>query len=284
MGLALPACLGTGALLVATGTGTGWLGWIIITEGSAWLVAVYLALWARAPLPLVAVQASTALLLTGAALLAPVTGVPPVLPLLTGFLVLTIASERAELSPLGVRPTAMLAFLALAAWLGVTAAGELIWPAAGGRAFGLGLFATTAWLLHTDAAPRVLRRADGSRRFTAAALVLGYFWLGVASLVWIAGGQGTPGGYDMAVHGIFLGFGLSMVMAHASIILPSVLGRPLPYVPAMWVPLVLVHLGVAIRFIGDLTGIGAGWQIGSVVSVVGILAFVAVAVGSAVRA
>lgn len=87
----------------------------------------------------------------------------------------------------------------------------------------------------------------------------------------------------MAVHGTFLGFGLSMVMAHASIILPSVLGVPLPYRAAMWVPLVGLHAGVAVRFIGDLAGATPLWQAGSVISVVSLLLFVVTAVASAVR-
>jgi len=37
------------------------------------------------------------------------------------------------------------------------------------------------------------------------------------------------GGYDAVVHAIFLGFVISMVMAHAPVILPAVLRRPLPY-------------------------------------------------------
>ena len=38
--------------------------------------------------------------------------------------------------------------------------------------------------------------------------------------------------YDAVVHAVFLGFTLSMIMAHAPVILPAVLRRPLPYRPA----------------------------------------------------
>lgn len=278
-----PACLGAGSLLLALGVGTPWLGWLVVMDGAALFTAVYLALWIRAPLPLVAVQALSAVLLLLAACLAPLIGFSTTLPLMTGFLVLTIASERAELTPLGLRPAALASWLGLSAWLALTAVGTLAWPSVAGRLFGLGLLATTVWLLQTDAARRVVSRATGSRRFTAAALVAGYAWLGLASLVWAAGLSGTPGGHDMAVHGAFLGFGISMVMAHASIILPSVLGRPLPYRPAMWAPLVALHVGVAIRFAGDLWGATIAWQVGSVTSLVALLAFVAVAAWSAVR-
>ena len=46
-------------------------------------------------------------------------------------------------------------------------------------------------------------------------------------------------------------------MAHAPIIFPAVLGRPLPYRPWFWLPLALLHGGLLIRVIGDALGRGA---------------------------
>lgn len=278
-----PACLSAGALLLAAGIGSPWLGWLLMLDGAALLAAVYGALWLRVPLPLVAVQALSAVLLTAAAGLAPALGMPQILGLLTAFLVLTIASERAELSPIGIRPSALAWWLGLASWLALNSIGSLVWPTVADRLFGLGLLATAAWLFHLDAARRVVFRTQGSQRFAAAALLAGYLWLGVAGAVWAVGAARTPGGYDLAVHGVFLGFGISMVMAHASIILPAVVGRPLPYRAAMWLPLGLLHIGVAIRFVGDLADVVPTWQLGSVISVIGLLLFVLTAAYSAMH-
>ena len=94
---------------------------------------------------------------------------------------------------------------------------------------------------------------------------------------------GDVGSYDVAVHGVFLGFAISMVMAHAPIILPAVLGRPLPYAPALWVPLTLLHVGLAARFVGALAGVVPLWQAGGVVGVLSLLLFVGTAATLVVR-
>lgn len=86
------------------------------------------------------------------------------------------------------------------------------------------------------------------------------------------------------IHTTFLGFGVSMVMAHAPIIFPAVLGRPLPYRPMLWLPLALLHGGLLFRVVGDALGRGALWQGGSVVTVVSLLVFAASAAWCVVRA
>ena len=180
--------------------------------------------------------------------------------------------------------TGRIVFVVLASALVLAASGSLLWPAIGTRAFGLATLATAAWLLRDDVARRMVR-TEGLRRYNGAALLAGYAWLGVAGLVWLVGG--VPGGdaaYDVVVHAVFLGFGVSMIMAHAPLIFPAVLGRPLPYRPAMWAPLGLLHAGLVLRVVGDVLGRGLPWQIGSVVTVLSLLAFAATAAFSAVRA
>jgi hypothetical protein len=80
-----------------------------------------------------------------------------------------------------------------------------------------------------------------------------------------------------------LGFAISMVMAHAPVILPAVLRRPLPYRPVMWIPLVLMHIGLVIRIgAGDLGQLYGVWQAGSVINVVALLLFFVVAAASSI--
>ena len=73
-------------------------------------------------------------------------------------------------------------------------------------------------------------------------MLAGYGWLVVASGVWLTGSGGADGvpvgsGYDAVIHAVFLGFTMSMIMAHAPVILPAVLRRPLPYHPVLIVPI-----------------------------------------------
>ena len=87
----------------------------------------------------------------------------------------------------------------------------------------------------------------------------------------------------VAGNGVFLGFGISMVMAHAPVILPAVLGRALPYRRALWFPLVGLHAGLALRFAGALAGLDPVWRSGGVVTVLAMLAFLVTTVVLVVR-
>jgi hypothetical protein len=61
--------------------------------------------------------------------------------------------------------------------------------------------------------------------------------------------------YDAALHAIFVGFVFSMVFGHAPVILPAVLRVKLPYHPALYVPLALLHASLALRvFVSPLAG------------------------------
>ncbi|WP_235780374.1 hypothetical protein [Sinomonas notoginsengisoli] len=81
---------------------------------------------------------------------------------------------------------------------------------------------------------------------------------------------------------MFLGFVMSMIMAHAPVILPAVLRRPLPYRPVMWIPAALLHATLVLRLgLGDARGDIAAWQWGGSGNVVAVLTFVAVAAYSA---
>ena len=80
--------------------------------------------------------------------------------------------------------------------------------------------------------------------------------------------------HDAALHAVFLGFVMSMVMGHAPIILPAVLHRPLPHTWLGWVPLVLLHVSLAVRVGADLAGSAwlRGWAAHG--NVTALLAFV----------
>jgi hypothetical protein len=174
---------------------------------------------------------------------------PHVAGLWLSFLVLTIAAERLELSRLAAPPVAsQIAFAAALLFVPLGALrGELGAPSA--PLMAAGLIASVAWLLVNDIARRTLRRG-GVASFSAAAILIGHVWLGVAGLLLLAP-QG-PLGYDAAVHAIAIGFVLSMIFGHAPIVLPAVTGLVVTFTPAAYGPLAVLQLSVMMRMAGDL--------------------------------
>ena len=212
-------------------------GRVALCLGALALVGVYVPLWRRQRDDAVLVQALGAVLAVGAALLwLAGVDVAVLLPWLVGFVVLTIGGERLELARLAMGPRAGSAFLALSAALVAGVVAALLWPGAGYPLLGLALLALVGWLAGHDVARRTVR-STGLARFVAGCLLAGYGWLAVAGACWLLGGAAPDGPrYDAVVHAVFLGFTLSMIMAHAPVILPAVLRRPLPYHPAMIAP------------------------------------------------
>src|SRR5699024_11895909 len=101
------------------------------------------------------------------------------------------------------------------------------------------------WLLRFDVVRRTIR-TTGLTRYIAMSLISGYIWLVVTGALWVVFGRlkpttEHPAAYDAMLHAVFLGFVISMIFAHAPIIVPAVLGRAFPYHPMLYVPLVLSH-------------------------------------------
>lgn len=278
-----PLALALGAVLLSTPAPRRF-GGALLLSGCACLVAVYVPLWRRTADIAVVVQAAGALSATGAALLwmggVPI---PGLLPWLAGFVILTIAGERLELARvamLGTRAESLLVGSAAAVVAGAVA--TLLWQTAGYALFGAAVLATTLWLARFDIARRTVHGA-GLSRYTAVCLLAGYAWLAVAGLVWLLlGAVRSGGGYDAVVHAVMLGFVVSMIMAHAPVILPAVLRRPLPYRAAMYGPVALLHASLLLRVaVGDARGIEGAVQVGGVLNILTVLGFVGVAAYSA---
>lgn len=163
------------------------------------------------------------------------------------FLVITIAGERLELTRfLPTPPIAQKLFIAIV--------GLLLLAAALGtdRLFAAGLLALALWLLQYDIARRNIG-TQGLTRFIAACLLSGYVWLAVAGLLGLAGAFAPGHGWrDAALHAISLGFVFAMVFGHAPIIFPAVTRIKIPYHPALYLPLALLHLTLAVRVLGGL--------------------------------
>ena len=203
-------------------------------------------------------------------------------PWLTGFLVLTIVGERLELSRL-MRPSlsahAVLlsgVVVYLAGLVGTVAA-----LAAGERVAGIGMAVMALWLLRHDIARHTIRQA-GLVRFIASSLLSGYAWLLIGGGLWmVLGGAMAGPAYDAMLHVVFLGFVFGMLFAHAPIILPAILGRPVPYRPHFYGPLALLNASMLLRFGADLGGWPDGRRWGGLLGALAILLFLATTAGAA---
>ncbi|MHB8186184.1 MAG: hypothetical protein ACYDDU_08850 [Dermatophilaceae bacterium] len=286
LGFAAPALLGVGGLLLTSAAPLR-LGQAALAAGSAALVLVYIPLWRRQRDDSVLIQAFGAVLATGGAILW-LGGMPvaSLLPWLAGFVVLTIAGERLELARVTLLASATVRqLIGLAAMITLATVLTLLWPVVGYPLLGLSLLWLVGWLMVHDVARRTIR-AKGLPRFMAGCLLAGYVWLAVAGAIWVLAGGVTDGpAYDAVIHAVFLGFTMSMIMAHAPVILPAVLRRRLPYHPVMIAPPVLLHASLLLRLgVGDARSLDMARQIGGALNVVALLGFVAIAAGSAILA
>ena len=274
-GYLAPLLLGAGGISLAVGQLL--LGRLLLLDGVVLLVVVYGALWRRAPLPQVSAQLAGAVLAACAALLWLRIQISATTGMLAGFVVLTIAAERVELAALALGRAAGRILSGVS--VGVLAAGvaSILWPAVGLRLLGLTLALTAGWLLRDDVGRRLIR-SEGLRRYNAAALIAGYCWLALAGLVWMIGAAPGEATYDIVIHATFVGFGVSMVMAHAPIVLPTVIGRPLPYRPLLWLPLGLLHLAMLLRACGAVVNHRL-WQVGVAITAAAMMLFLLTAVG-----
>jgi len=270
---AAPLCagLGTAALLHGAGGATAWL----YLASSVLLLAASLRVLARQRegFTLVIVLGA-ACWCVGTAMWALGAPVHRIAGWWIGFLVLTIAGERLELSRyLPPSPVARRVFAAIVVLL---LAALVMWPLPWApNLVGVALLALAAWLLRQDIARRTVRQ-QGLTRFIAVCLLSGYFWLAVGgAVIAVAGLTPGHGAYDAALHALLLGFVFSMVFGHAPIIFPAVLRVAVPYRPWFYLPLVLLHASLALRLAGDAAGDVAARRWGAMGSTLALLTFIA---------
>ncbi len=184
-----------------------------------------------------------------------------VVPWWFDFLVLTIAAERLEMTRLMRRRRgAAFALCTCLAGLLAGAAAFAIAPVWGGLLYGAALVALATWMIAFDIARRTIA-SHGLSRYMAVCLLLGYAWLAISGLAWIATALGQPA-RDAALHALGLGFIFSMMLAHAPVILPALARIKLQFGAFFYVPLALLHGSLAVRLFGapfafDLLGAGA---------------------------
>jgi hypothetical protein len=269
-----PTLTGLGALALVAGL-PGAVGPLLMTMGSLSLAVVFAVIVRRQPgLPEIIMGVGALAWLVGNGLWLSGWPIFRVVGWWAGFLVLTIAGERLELSRfLPISRADRAVFLG---GVGLFAAGlVLALPvfSTGARVRGVGLLVLAVWLLRHDIARRSLEKV-GLARFVAVSLLSGYLWLGVAGLLGLHFGELAAGPhYDAWLHAIFLGFVFAMIFGHAPIIFPAVLGVPVPFRPAFYSHLALLHLSLVLRVVGDVAVWWPGRLWGGLLNALAVLLF-----------
>lgn len=229
-------------------------GGALLFFGALVLLGASALVWQRQPALHNAVLAAGAACLALGGATVVLAGVAPAVPAWLGFLVLTIAGERLELSRfMPPSPGARRAFAGVCAALLASVVIAVLAPAIGWKLVAAALLALALWLAAKDIARRTVRER-GLTRYIAVALLSGYAWLALGALAALAAPEFAPGrpAWDAALHAWLLGFVFSMVFGHAPIIAPALLRVALPYHAVFYAPLLLLHASVALRVAGSL--------------------------------
>ena len=170
-----------------------------------------------------------------------------------GFLILTIAGERLELGRLmKMNNNVKRLFVATITIFLMGAIISLINISLGQKIASTGLIFLAIWLFRNDITRKTIRQ-DGLPKFIAICLLSGFVWLLIGGLIGLTNVVLFAGPiYDAYLHSIFLGFVMSMIFAHAPIILPAIINSTeVIFKRILYLPLVLLHLSLIIRILGD---------------------------------
>lgn len=279
-----PLAAGLGGLLVMLGIAPP-LGPLLMTMGSLGLVILMVVIYRLHP----ALHSSVILLgsilwLAGNLLWLFGQPVFEVTAWWTGFLALTIIGERLELSRLlSLSSLAHRLFLFLVVVVCAALIVSLIRYQPGMRLLGLTMLGMSIWLFVFDIARRRIR-AGGQARFIAITLLLGYAWLAISGVLYVVfAGQMAGPRYDAMQHSFYLGFVFNMIFAHAPIVFPAILQRPLSYHPGFYLPPILLSLSLVLRITGDLTGDMVMRQWGGLLNAITLLLFLGLIIGTVLK-
>ncbi len=280
-----PLSSALGAVFLLLGLPLSWAGSAFLLSSLIFIVASWRALQIQFAIQnLILLGGAGALLLGNIGLLVGV----PVSELTLwwmGFILLTIAGERLELSRLVVRSEfkrRCLAGLCLVPVMGAFVA----WmePSVGQLIFAVGMAGMGVWLLAFDIARRTVRM-QGLTRFTAVCMLTGYLWLLGSALFFVVLSVNTEAhAYrDAALHSFFLGFVFTMVMGHALLIFPAVTRLKMPYSPWFYLPLCLLHGSLMLRILGPVDSMSAFLVWGARLNVLAIVAFLLLVLATVIR-
>ena len=279
-----PLLAGASAITMLSGAPVELTGSLLIVSGSV-LVALFAVAYRMQPeahIILMGIGAVSWVLAAGTWLAGK--PVPSLVPWLAAFLILTIAGERLELARLIA--TTRSSKWQLAGAVAIVIVGSAVawaYPNTGARIAGLGNLLIALWLLRYDIARRTIR-LGGVTRYMAAGLLIGYAWLAVSGVLWITTGlEFGSTGYDAALHTLFLGFIMSMIMAHAPIVIPALAGLAFPFGREMWIPLIFLQISVIVRVTGDLASSYELKKWGGMLNAIALTLLVLIVVATVIR-
>lgn len=175
---------------------------------------------------------------------------PLAFPWWLAFALFVITSERVELTkflPVTNRAKSILVGLLACYLLGVM----MSFHGNGSFISGVALTGVSVWLMKYDLIG-ISMHQTGLTRFVAIALLSGYISMLFTGIL-IVSLDNQPLAYDAVVHLFFVGFVLSMILAHGPIILPGVLGiSAKPYHKLLYLWLGLLHASWLMRVPADL--------------------------------
>lgn len=211
-------------------------------------------------------------------------GIAQVAPWWIGFLVLTIAGERLELSRfLPPSFSSKIAFMAIITLFLIGAISATLSKDLNVQTLSAASLALALWLLRQDVARHTIKQ-KGLTRFIAVCMVSGYAWLLVGALVGLLSQHLMPGSsYDAFLHAILVGFVFSMIFGHAPIIFPAVARVRIPYHPTFYLPLIVLHASLVARIAGDLLQNPHSRSVGGALNAVALLLFVLSTVSAVIR-
>lgn len=271
-----PLLTGIGAIALITGLNVS-AGPLLFTLGSLGLIAIFISIFRLQPALHTVIMGLGALSWFIGNIFY-LSGFPvfQVVSWWAGFLILTIAGERLELTRM-LKPSGTGRVLFLVAIL-ILFSG-IVWTGFvfdnGMRLAGWGMILLALWLIRYDIARRTVRQA-GLPRFIALCLLSGYVWLAVSGVTALFyGGAAAGPAYDAMLHAVFLGFVFVMIFGHAPVIFPAVLGFPVHFSRRFYIHLILLHLTLIVRVAGDLFVWHPGREWGGLLNVLAILLFFA---------
>ncbi len=197
---------------------------------------------------------------------------PVILPYLIGFFLLMIVGERLEMTrflPVSHIKVNILWAMLLAWVIGILFIPfhSKIFPFISTLLSGIAL-----WLLQNDMPKHSIKKA-GLHRFVGINLIIAYVWLFLFG-IWQVLPFKVAFAYDAFVHLYFIGFVLSMVLAHAPIILPSVLKLGVkPFYSGLYIWVAFMQISLIMRLTGDVSGNFAWRKIGGLFNGVGFIGY-----------
>jgi hypothetical protein len=192
----------------------------------------------------------------------------------------TIVGERLHLS--NFLPVKKNQFYSLYAGLVIAVAGTALYHSFSPLPAALGFLFLAIWLLQNDIIQVVIKK-NGFYAYLGYVLGTGYVWLAIFSVLSSFRSE-NYWHYDAVVHSFFAGFILNMIIAHAPVIFPAVLGiKGKPFSRWLYVPFILLNVFNLVRISADVMQLPETRRWAGIFSGLAFLSFIFLMAGLMIR-